>query len=247
MSKEAEEAQKILAFIEERKEEARIASKMFLGDGLENVASGMGGANDKSTYNRWVRDPTKNHDWQQLSTRFREDWVAQKVCKIIPQDTTRKWRDFGDNIQAKLADQQFGISNLFRMAQQWANVYGTAFILLDIKRSGKMDTPLDLKRLRKGCIRSLQVIDRTRVFGTGIINQDPMSPHYGMPEYYMVGGSSKQIHASRFIRFEATELTRYELWQNNWYSDSALVPLMDVIDNFHVAANAAATFVKKLL
>ncbi len=241
LPKEAQEAQAILDFIEEKKEEAKIAGKLFLGDGLENVVSGMGGENDKSTYNRWVRDISKNHDYNALSTRFREDWVAQKVCKIIPQDTTRKWRNFKGNEEAQKADKQFRIAHLFRMGQQWANVYGTSFLLLDLKRSGKMSTPLDLKRLRPNCIRSLQIVDRTRLFGTGEIEQDPLNPNYGLPQYYMIGGSSQRIHASRLIRFEATELTRYDLWQNNWYSDSALVPLMDVIDNFHVAANAAAT------
>jgi phage-related protein (TIGR01555 family) len=240
-STEIQEATAILEFIEEKKEEARIASKLFMGDGLENVVTGMGGDHDKTTHNRWVRDATKNHDYQQLSTRYREDWVAQKVCKIIPQDTTRKWRNFKGDKEAQQADQQFKIANLFRMGQQWANVYGTSFLLLDIKRSGKMNTPLDMKRLRPNCIRSLQVIDRTRMFGTGDIEQDPLSPNYGLPRYYMVGGSTQRIHASRLIRFEATELTRYDLWQNNWHSDSAIVPLMDVIDNFHVAANAAAT------
>lgn len=237
----ADDAQAILDFIEEKKAEAKTATSLFLGDGLENVVSGMGGEKDKSTYNRWVRDPSKNHDWAQLATRFREDWVAQKICKIIPQDTTRKWRNFKGNDDAYQADKQFDIARLFRMGQQWANVYGTAFLLLDLKRSGKLSTPLDLKRLRPNCIRSLQIVDRSRMFGTGEIDQDPLSPNYGMPMYYMIGGSSKRIHCSRLIRFEATELTRYELWQNNWYSDSAIVPLMDVIDNFHVAANAAAT------
>jgi len=218
------------------------AREQSFTDGLENVVTGMGTSSDKRTANEWVRGK-KNLDFEQLTTRFREDWIANKVCKIVPQDTTREWREFKDDKDNlyRDADAYFKVATLFRQAQQWANVYGTSFILMDLKRSGKMSTPLDLDRLKPNCIRSLQVIDRTRVFGSGSVNQDPLSTHYGFPEYYMIGGSSELIHHSRFIRFEGTELTRYDMWRQNWYSDSILIPLMDVIDNFHTAANAAAS------
>ena len=62
-----------------------------VNDGLENIVSGMGGESDKSTYNMWTNSG-KNLDWVQLAARYREDWVSQKVCSIIPQDMTRTWR-----------------------------------------------------------------------------------------------------------------------------------------------------------
>jgi phage-related protein (TIGR01555 family) len=213
-----------------------------LADGLENLVTGMGTANDKNSHTTWVRG-NKNFDFEELGTRFREDWIANKICKIIPMDTTRRWREFkdDDDHKAEEADKYFHVARKFRLAQQWANVYGTSFILLDLKRTGKKETPLDLNRLKPNCVRSMQVIDRTRVWGTGILNQEPLNPNYGFPEFYMIGGSSEKIHHSRIIRFEGTELTRYDMWHQNWYSDSILIPLMTVIDNFHTAANAAAT------
>ena len=210
-------------------------------DGLENVVSGLGGDMDKTTHNRWTRS-NGNADKDGLVTRFREDWIAQKICTIIPLDTTRAWRKF-DSEDATEADNHFHIAGLFNEAYKWARVYGTAAILLDLKGSGKMNTPLDLKRLKPNCISSLQVIDRTRLMGSGIVNMDPLSPCYGQPEFYTIAGSTAQIHYTRLIRFEGTRLPMYEYWHNQWYSDSVLLPLNKLIDNFHTAVQAAAQLV----
>lgn len=210
-------------------------------DGLENVVSGLGGSGDKTTYNQWKRSGG-NSDQDGLITRFREDWIAQKICTIIPLDTTRQWREL-ETDDAQDADDYFNVAGLFNEAYKWARVFGTSAILLDIKSSGKMNTPLDLKRLKVNCINSLQVIDRTRLLGSGMINMDPLSPCYGQPEHYMIAGSTAKIHYSRLIRFEGTRLPMYENWHNQWYSDSVLLPLNKLIDNFHTAVQAAAHLV----
>lgn len=209
-----------------------------VNDGLENIVTGMGGEADKSTHNTWTNSG-KNLDWVQLAARYREDWVSQKVCSIIPQDMTRTWRHI-DSEEGRDADDELMISDKFREAYKWARVYGTAFIVLDIKGSGPLSKPLNLKRLKKGCIRSLQVIDRTRMHAMGTIDTEPMSPTYGLPTHYQFVNSASSIHHSRLLRFEATELPLYEFMRNQWYSDSTLIPLMEVTDNFHVAAKAAA-------
>lgn len=212
-------------------------------DGLENVVSGLGGANDKTVYNQWTRSGA-NSDYDQLITMFREDWVSQKICTIVPLDATRKWRTFHDE-KAAAADKYFKVQQLFFNAYKWARVYGTSAILLDLKKAGRMETPLDVDRLKQNCIRSLQVIDRVRLQGTGQINADPLSPTYGQPEFYMIAGSTARIHHSRIIRFEGTELPMYENWHNQWYSDSVLIPLKGEIENFHTAMKAAAQLVSE--
>ena len=212
-----------------------------LKDGLENVMTGLGTGNDKNSYNQWVRSG-RNRDHESLIVRYRECWVSQKACKILPQDMTREWRRCSTP-EAVKADKEFRIRDLFRDAYIWARVFGTAAIILDIKGSGKANTPLDLRRLKPGCIRSLQVVDRTRLMPTGTVEMNPMDPEYGYPQHYVLGGSTLQIHRSRILRFEGTPLTRYENWKNQWYSDSILLPLMTTIDNFHVAAQSASALV----
>ena len=211
---------------------------IYLGDGLQNLVTGLGTSADKSSFNEWVRSGG-NKDWNSLIARFREDWIAQKICTIIPQDATREWRKINSQ-EGILADKHFRIRKLFNDASKWARVFGTAAIFMDLKKSGKLETPLDLSRLKKGCITSLQVIDRTRLVPTGMTEMNPLSPHYGMPEFYQLAGSTKKIHCSRFIRFESTELPMYENWRNQWYSDSVLIPLRTTMDNFHVAAQNAS-------
>lgn len=215
----------------------------YLGDGLVNLMTGLGTGIDKSMSNDWQRSGA-NRDWDELVTRFREDWISQKVVTIIPQDCTREWRTISTP-EGQEADKELKIRELFLAAHKWARLYGTSAILLDLKKAGKMETPLDLSRLKPNCINNLVIVDRTRFIPTGMINMDPLSPYYGYPEFYQLAGSTKNIHCSRFIRFEGTRLPMYENWKNQWYSDSTLIPLRTTMDNFHLAAQNAAQLVQE--
>lgn len=214
-----------------------------LADGLENLVTGLGGEKDHSTANRWTFS-NKNANYRELMNRFREDWVAQKVCTIVPQDMTRKWRHI-DTPEGQKADKKLRIRQLFREGYQWARLYGTSFVLLDLKSTGRLDTPLRLDNLKKGCIKSLKVIDRSRMYAAGSIVLDALSPHYGLPEFYTLSGYSGQIHHSRFLRFEGTELPLFEFQRNMWYSDSVLIPLLKTIDQFYTTAASAANLAQE--
>ena len=118
-------------------------------------------------------------------------------------------------------------------------------MLLDIKGTGKLDTPLRLDNLKKGCVKSLRVVDRSRMYAAGTMVLDALSPHYGLPEFYTLSGYSGMIHHSRFLRFEGTELPLFEFQRNMWYSDSVLIPLMKTIDQFYTTAAAAANLAQE--
>lgn len=212
-------------------------------DGLENVASGLGTSMDKSTYNEWKLSG-RNQNWEQLMARYREDWVAQKVCNIVPQDMTRTWRMI-DTEEGIKADKQFRISDLFREAGRWARCLGTSFLLIDVADGKGLEEPLDLDNLKPGCLKSLRVIERQRMATTGTMETDPMSPEFGLPVFYQFLGSEKMIHRSRVIRFEGTELPLWDKQRNQWFSDSILIPLWNTIDNFHVAASEASQMVQE--
>lgn len=216
-----------------------------LDDGLENVLTGLGTSQDKATANNWTHSG-RNLDHVQLAARYREDWISQKVCNIVPQDMTREWRDV-DTEEGKEADDQLGVKFLYEEAYRWARLYGTSFLVLDLKGSGKLDTPLNVGKLKAGCINSMQVVDRTRFLPVGQVDYNPMSPYYGMPSHYQLVGSTDPIHCSRFIRFDATKLPLFETWRNQWYADSTLIPLEDVIDQFHSAAASASALCQEAL
>jgi len=214
-----------------------------LHDGLSNLATGLGGSKDKASWNEWNHSG-KNLDHVGLSARYREDWVSQKVCQIVPQDLTREWRNF-DSESAQQADQDFEVAKMFREAYKWARLYGTSFIVLDIDDGRTTDKPVNWKRLKPGCLRSMMVVDRTRIVAMGVIDQMPMSTTFGMPDHYQFVNQPTPIHKDRLIRFEGTELPIYERQRNLWYSDSILIPLMPQIDNFHTTSFAAAQMVQE--
>ncbi len=214
-----------------------------LADGLSNLATGLGGDKDKASHNVWTHSG-RNYDHPTLSARFREDWISQKVCKIVPQDMTREWRKF-DSEDATDADEEFEVARLFRMAYQWARLYGTSFIVLDIDDGRNVDKPVNWDNLKPGCIKSMVVVDRTRIVATGEIEQSPMHPRFGEPKFYQFVNTPTMMHSDRLIRFEGTELPIYERLRNLWYSDSTLIPLMNQIDNFHTTAAAAAQMVQE--
>lgn len=216
-----------------------------LFDGLSNLATGLGGVKDKSMHNTWSHSG-KNYDHVTLSARFREDWLSQKVVKVVPQDMTREWRKCKTQ-DACDADKHFDLDRIFRMAYQWARLYGTSFILIDVNDGRDVDKPINWNKLkgRKGCIKSFTVVDRTRVVALGKIDEQPLSPRFGEPNHYQFVNSTKPIHRDRIIRFEGTELPTYERQRNLWYSDSVLIPLMPQIDNFHTTSFAAAQMVQE--
>jgi hypothetical protein len=214
-----------------------------LYDGLSNLSTGLGGNKDKSSWNKWNHSG-KNLDHVALSARYREDWLSQKVCQIVPQDLTREWRKF-ESESAEEADQDFEVAKMFREAYKWARLYGTSFIVLDIDDGRTTDKPVNWKRLKPGCLRSMMVVDRTRIVAMGVIDQMPMSTTFGMPDHYQFVNQPTPIHKDRLIRFEGTELPIYERQRNLWYSDSILIPLMNQIDNFHTTSYAAAQMVQE--
>jgi phage-related protein (TIGR01555 family) len=157
---------------------------------------------------------------------------------------TREWREFESKL-ATAADEEFEVAKLFREAYQWARLYGTSFIVLDIADGRTTDKPVNWKNLKPGCLRSMHVVDRTRIVAIGDIDRRPMSVTFGMPDHYQFVNTTTPIHKDRIIRFEGTELPIYERQRNLWYSDSVLIPLMDQIDNFHTSSYAAAQMVQE--
>ena len=217
--------------------------QVSLSDGLQNLATGLGTGKDKGMHNQWIHS-NRNVDHVTLSARFREDWISQKVCKVVPQDMTREWRKCSTP-EAVEADEEWNVARIFREAYQWARLYGTSFVLMDINDGRTTDKPVNWKKLKPGCIRSFNVVDRTRITVIGVIDQEPLSPTFGMPTHYQFVNSPIRIHKDRIIRFEGTELPIYERQRNLWYSDSVLIPLMQQADNFHSTSAAAAQMVQE--
>lgn len=213
--------------------EIKVSKEVPAQDSLINLVSGLGTSKDRSMNNTWEHSG-RNADHVTLSARYREDWIAQKFINIVPQDMTRDWREF-ESEDAQDADDEFEIKGLFKEALTWARLYGTAFIVMDIDDGRNFNKPVAWNKINIGCIRSMHVVDRTRIVASSDVDQNPLSVTYGMPTYYNFVGSKDLIHKDRLIRFEGTVLPTYERLRNLWYSDSILIPFMELFDDFHTA------------
>lgn len=237
----------------EQFKEATILSdeKTSVGDGLENLVASMGTAQDKRSHSRFVNnkrlsDPANKAE---LDAMYRTDWVSGKVVDIIPDDMTREWRYFtnSDTELSKLMveeEKRIALPTKFNLAHKWARLYGTSFIVMSIDDGQTPDKPLDLNRLKPGCLKHINVIDRHRItpIPTAIIS-NPMDKNYGFPELYMFVESTVKIHHSRMLRFDAVMLPFDEFRVNNYFSDSILDRMYDSLTNLLTVTTGASSMV----
>lgn len=240
--------------IENKYEPARILSEkeQALSDSLENLVAQLGTEKDKRHQSRFVNSKKlsmKGNECE-LNALYRADWIAGKVVDIVPEDMTREWRSFIGDIDPEVIHQleeeenRIELSNCFEMADKWARLYGTSFIIMSVDDGQVPDKPIDLSKIKKDSLRHIKVIDRHRINpDEQIPTSNPMSPNYGFPEFYRIVDTSIRIHHSRVIRFDGIPLPFDEFRQNNYFSDSILDRLYDSITNFNTAANSSASMI----
>lgn len=221
-------------------------------DGLENLVAQLGTEKDKRSHSRFVNSKQLSADGNQeeLNALYRTDWLAGKVVDIIPDDMTREWRTFSGDIDPEIIkeledeEDRIGLSSAFNQAHKWARLYGTAYIILSVDDGQTPDKPLDINKLKPGCLRHIKAIDRHRVANTDVVPiADPMDRNFGMPEFYRFNETSVKIHHSRVLRFDGVMLPFDEFRKNNYNSDSVLSRLYDAITNFNTTCNGSASMV----
>lgn len=217
-------------------------------DGLENLVTGLGvNGLDKRKGTRFTRGTVRD---EELLDMYRTDWAAAKVVDIVPQDCLRAWRsvsfDGNDDqrfVEAFYAEERrIGLAGKLMVAHKWARLYGGSIVVLSVDNSGQPDTPLDITRpgIR---LSHINVFDKTKITPSPKIIEDPMSPSWGLPEYYTVNGSTQRIHHSRALRVNGVELPYNELRRRNYWHDSVLQKLYDSLLNFNIVAEHAAGLV----
>jgi len=66
-------------------------------DSLKSLVTGLGTSKDKrSGLSHYLRLLSPD----ELTAAYRCDWLARKVIDIIPNDMTREWRDFLNQLKA---------------------------------------------------------------------------------------------------------------------------------------------------
>lgn len=234
--------------------QAKILSdeESILKDSLENLVAQLGTEQDKRHNSKFVNSKrlSAQGNHQELNALYRTDWLAGKVVDIVPEDMTREWRSFTGEIEPEVVkdivseEERLQLSNNFQVADKWARLYGTSFIVMSIDDGQLPEEPLDLAKIKKGSLRHIKVVDRHRInHAEQQPISDPLDSNYGLPEFYRFNDTSVKIHHSRVIRFDGVPLPFDEFRNNNYFSDSVLDRLYEAITNFNTTANGSASMV----
>jgi len=184
---------------------------MRINDGLTNVMAGLGTSRDKAS---GVSFTGYTAQYAQFVKMYEDSEIARKVVEQIPDDATRKWRAWqaeGTQLDAlEKAEKALAIRDKVKEAMQWSRLTGVHYLFMDIQDGQTTDQPVMLDRVKKGGLRFVVPLAYSDV-APGDIDNDPLSPGYGYPQYYDLASVSTsrtdltRIHPTRMIRFHGRE------------------------------------------
>lgn len=192
-------------------------------DGLSNVASGLAGNRDKSSYNRWGY--TLNNDYVSLEAAYEDNWIASTIVDVPAEDACAKWR----TIKCKAAEEiqrhemDIGYKHVVQEALCWARLYGGGSVLMLTGQD--LEKPLVPSKVKKGALAEngrLLVFDRFDLSGQYYNHLDPLAPNYLEPTYYTIRGGSQLVHCSHFARFKGKKLSKRRSQTTQGWGDSHL-------------------------
>lgn len=187
-----------------------------------------------------------------LNSLYRENWVVQHVCGIIPDDITRQWFTLGgvdpkDWRVLERCRRRTALGSRINEGLRWGRLYGGAAGILLLRGQERMlEQPLELDSILPGTFAGLYIVDRwcgiTPEMG---LVRDIGDPDFGLPEFYRVEGGdgvvSARIHHSRVIRFTGRELPWLERAAELYWGESEVEALYrDVVKHDNVSENMAA-------
>lgn len=195
------------------------------GDGLVNVVSGLGTQKAKREHNMFSFGIL--NDFQQLDASYQTSWLARAIVDYPAEDMTREWRtikcDGADEIRAE--EDRLQVPALISEATSWARLYGGAGLLMITNQD--LTKPLDPRKIKKGDLHRLLVIDRFDMTAMSLNQTNILAANYLQPEYYTIAAGAQQIHWTHFARFMGAKLPRRQRAQTQGWGDSELRKCLD--------------------
>lgn len=212
-------------------------------DGLKNVISGMGTERDRRTHSQFAYGSV--NDIAELEAAYSTNWIARAVIDAPVNDATREWRNFSidECSEIRKAENALNLQGVTQEAFKWAGLYGGAGVLLITDQA--FDKPLDHKRIKKGSLKRLLVLDRMLITGQDYNVSNPMAENYLLPNYYLVNGGSQQIHHSHFVRAPGAKLPLRMRMINQGWDDSQLRRCMEDIKDAVSAKSGVASLIQE--
>jgi len=212
-------------------------------DGLMNVMTGMGTDRDRRMFNRFQFGMMQ--DFGELEAAYIENWIARDIIDIPVDDSTREWREFAadDATAIREAEKAFNVQGATQEAFKWAGVYGGAGVLMITDQS--FDAPLDVKRIKKGSLRRLLVLDRMFINGQQFNVTNPLEENYMLPDYYVVNGGTQRIHYSHFVKAPGAPLPMRLRMINGGWDDSRLRRCLEDVKDAVSAKGGIAALIQE--
>lgn len=212
-------------------------------DSLSNLVSGLGTAADKRSGNQFSFSGLNLFNWVELEAAYTGNWLARQIIQAPVDDGLREWRTFNCEEAPEIAreEKRIGLVNEYKKAQYWARLYGGAIILLITDQP--LDQPLDVRKIKKGSLKRLVVLDRWDITGQTINYTNPIEEDYLLPTHYTLYGGGTPIHSSHIIRIEGEELPRRIKALNEGWGDSVLRKVIDDLKDTVATKEGIATLV----
>ena len=235
--------------------EAAEAVLLMANDGYTNAQACLGANSPLFASGGFVRSGL-TLDTEELTTAYRESWLAKKIIDLPSEDMTRAWYKpitsqlhESDLLLLKKTEAEHSVKQEITNAIRWARLYGGSIALMVIRGDeDRLEYPLDMDLMYPGCFQGLLVLDRTRVTPSMELEEDLDDPEFGLPKYYELelgepmqdGGTLLRIHHSRVLRFVGRELPDQEAEREQYWGASELEHMWDEIrKHASISANIA--------
>lgn len=217
-------------------------SGLTLGDGLQNVISGLGLGGDKNSYNRYAQTYISVG---QINAAYRTSGLCRKVHDLKPQEMTRAGRDWQadarDITALTTTEATLGVWAKLRRGLEYATRYGGAALVIGVDR-GDPSTPLLPAQVRKGDLKFIHVLTRHQI-STPEMDWNAYSPYYGEPEYYQLRDGTI-VDPSRVIPMIGQALPDPDLGE--FWGDPLLMSLWTAISNSDLVQETIAALLPEI-
>jgi len=225
---------------------------LALADKLVNLVAGIGNSRDKTNYNQHIT--TNPLSPEELLALYRDNWIAAKAVDIYAEDMTRRWRTITGvekEIVKAFAKEEKKISYKLSIydAIKWSRCYGGSAIIpiFTDDRPEMMQRPLEIDKIKKGTFKKLIVLDRTMIFPSEIVVDDPFEDNFGSPKFFTVNGSIHKIHHSRVFCFHGYDLPHLAQQSNMYWGDSIIQRMYDTINDASTTFKSVAQMMVEMV
>lgn len=217
---------------------------VLVHDNLQNVVSGLGTASDKRNHNTF-QIGSGMFNLAELEAAYMESWIARQIVQIPVDDALREWRDWNceEAADIRAEEQRLRVSYNYKLARYWARLYGGAGILMITDQP--LEEPLDVKKVQRGGLKRLVVLDRWELAPQVINYTDPISPDYLEPAWFAIRGGAAQIHSSHIVRVDGEELPRRLRALNESWGDSRLRLVLEDLKDILATKGGIASLVQE--